>query len=191
MKKALLRSMAVLMIIALSLGIGLLYTRLYERYELKKYPCEFSEYVTKYSDEFGVPEGIIYSVIKTESDFKSNARSYADAVGLMQITSDTCDWVAMKLGEKSEFGLMYEPETNIRYGTYLISYLKLEYENWDTVFAAYNAGIGNVNKWLEDERYSDGDGVLKDIPFAETKAYVEKVNETRSVYKRLYPTLDY
>jgi len=189
MKKAILRSFAVLMILSLSVCFGYLYSRFYEKYERASYPCDFEEYVSKYSTQFGVPKEIIYSVIKTESDFQSNAVSHAGAVGLMQITKDTCDWVAMKLGERSEFALMYDPETNIRYGTYLISYLKLEYENWDTVFCAYNAGFGNVNKWLSDPKYSDGNGVLKDIPFAETRAYVEKVNESRKIYERLYPEL--
>ncbi|MBQ7011622.1 MAG: lytic transglycosylase domain-containing protein [Clostridia bacterium] len=189
MKKAILRSFAVLMILSLSVCFGYLYSRFYEKYERASYPCDFEEYVSKYSTQFGVPKEIIYSVIKTESDFKSNALSHAGAVGLMQITKDTYDWIAMKLGEKGEFALMYDPETNIRYGTYLISYLKLEYENWDTVFAAYNAGFGNVNKWLADPECSDGNGVLKHIPFDETRAYVEKVNETRGIYSRLYPEL--
>ncbi|MBQ5808447.1 MAG: lytic transglycosylase domain-containing protein [Clostridia bacterium] len=190
MKKAIFRSLAVLIIIGLSISFGLIYTRMYERYEYKSYPCGFEEIVTKYSEKYGVPSIIVYSIIKTESDFQSNAVSSANAVGLMQITSDTCDWVAMKLGEKSEFALMYDPETNIRYGTYLISYLKLEYGNWDTAFAAYNAGLGRINSWLEDERYSDGNGVLKEIPIDETRAYVEKINETWKIYKRLYPELD-
>jgi soluble lytic murein transglycosylase len=190
MKKALIRSLAVLIILGLSIAFGYMYTKFYEKLEYLSYPCEFAESVSKYSEQFGVPEGIVYSIIKTESNFKSNAVSDANAVGLMQITADTCDWIAMKLGEKSEFALMYDPDTNIRYGTYLISYLKLEYGNWDTAFAAYNAGFGNVDKWLADERYSDGNGVLKEIPFDETRAYVEKVNETREIYKRLYPNLD-
>lgn len=190
MRKALFRSLAVLLILCLSVGIGYFYTRMYEKFEYRSYPCGFEEIVAKYSEKFGVPAGIVYSIIKVESDFQSNAVSHANAVGLMQITSDTCDWIAMKLGEKSEFALMYDPETNIRYGTYLISYLKLEYGNWDTAFAAYNAGYGRVNNWLKDERYSDGNGVLKDIPIDETRAYVEKINETREIYKRLYPQLD-
>lgn len=190
MKKALTRSLAVLIIIGLSLGIGFIYTSTYDKLEHRSYPLGFKNLVEKYSEKYGVPEIIIYSMIKVESDFQSNAVSSANAVGLMQITSDTCDWIAMKLGEKSEFALMYDPETNIRYGTYFISYLKLEYGNWDTAFAAYNAGHARVDRWLEDERYSDGNGVLKDIPIDETRNYVEKINEAKKIYSRLYPELD-
>ena len=190
MKKAFFRSIAVLMILGLSVAIGMLYTNVYEKYERAVYPREFCDVVNVYSEKFGVPEHIIYAVIKTESDFKSNAVSSAGAVGLMQITPDTFDWIAMKLNEQGEFALMYDPETNIRYGVYLLSFLKNEYENWDTVYAAYNAGFGNVDKWLGNTEYSDGNGVLKYIPFAETRAYVEKVNEAKNTYDRLYSSAE-
>ena len=54
------------------------------------------------------------------------------------------------------------------------------------MLAAYNAGEGNVTKWLADSRYSDGDGKLKDIPFSETRRYVAKVNEAMDMYMKLY-----
>ena len=186
MKKAFWRSFVVLLILSLSVGIGFLYCRIYERYERTLYPIEYSELVGKYSSEYGVPEVILYSVIKAESNFQSNAVSHAGAVGLMQITPATCDWIAMRLGETSEPALLYDPDTNVRYGAYLLSYLKLRYENWDTVFAAYNAGHGNVDKWLADPSCSDGNGVLKKTPFPETAAYIDRVNKNRSVYERLY-----
>ena len=76
---------------------------------------------------------------------------------------------------------------NIRYGTYYLQYLYRKFDyNWDTVFAAYNGGEGNVSKWLGDEEYSDGEGNLTDIPFPETKAYVTKVNRAIDTYKDLY-----
>jgi len=190
MRKALLRSISVVLIIGLSLICGLVYSKICEKLEYKAHPLEFSETVSKYSEKFGVPEIIVYSVIKTESNFQSNAVSSAGAVGLMQIMPTTCEWIAGKLGENYEFALMYDPDTNIRYGTYLISFLKLRYGNWDTVFAAYNAGLGRVDGWLENEEYSSGNGVLHTIPFKETREYIEKINDARAVYKRLYPELD-
>lgn len=190
MRKAVLRSVSVIVIIGLSLICGLAYSKICEKLEYKAYPKQFAESVSKYSEMYGVPEIIIYSMIKTESDFESNAVSSVGAVGLMQIMPDTCEWIASRLGENYEFALMYDPDTNIRYGTYLISFLKLRYGNWETVFAAYNAGHGRVDEWLESEEYSSGNGVLHTIPFKETRNYVEKVNDARAVYKRLYPELD-
>ena len=68
----------------------------------------------------------------------------------------------------------------------MLSRLYKYYGNWETAFAAYNAGMGNVNKWLENRDYSDRFGNLKNIPFEETRQYVEKVTRTVKVYNKLY-----
>ena len=68
---------------------------------------------------------------------------------------------------------------------YLLSYLYSEFGDWDTVFAAYNAGIGSVKLWLADESISEN-GKLKNIPYKETADYVEKVNKAAEKYKQLY-----
>ena len=177
MKKALLHSLVVLLIIALSLACGWAYTAICDRIDRENYPCRYEEFVLKYSAEFGVPPHILYSVIRTESGFSSNAVSSAGAVGLK-----------MKLGEDGTAALLYDPETNIRYGTFYLSYLKTRYGFWDTAFAAYNAGFGNVDRWLEDPEYTDQNGILIKIPFAETSAYIKKINKTIEIYDRLYPT---
>ena len=188
MKKTLLHSLVVLLIIALSLACGWAYTAICDRIDREKYPCRYEEFVLKYSAEYGVPAHILYSVIRTESGFSSNAVSPAGAVGLMQLMPDTFDWVKMKLGEDGTSALLYDPETNIRYGTFYLSYLKTRYGFWDTAFAAYNAGFGNVDRWLENPEYTDQNGILTAIPFAETSAYIKKINKTIEIYDRLYPT---
>ena len=189
MRKALLRSISVVLIVGLSLICGLVYSKICEKLEYKAHPLEFSESVSKYSEKFGVPEIIVYSVIKTESNFQSNAVSSAGAVGLMQIMPTTCEWIAGKLGENYEFALMYDPDTNIRYGTYMLSWLYKLLGDWETVFAAYNAGIGNVNSWLENEQYSKN-GKLINIPFPETREYVKRKLAHIKKYENLYYTGD-
>ena len=87
--------------------------------------------------------------------------------------------------EDLETGILYDPETNIRYGTYYLSLLYSEFQVWDTVYAAYNAGRGKVNEWLSDERY-DNHGRLKNIPYKETAEYVEKVKNRSATYEKLY-----
>ncbi|MBQ7172231.1 MAG: lytic transglycosylase domain-containing protein [Clostridia bacterium] len=187
MKKALFHSLVVLLIIALSLACGWAYTAVCDRIDRKKYPCLYEEYVQSYSVRFGVPEHIIYAVIKVESDFSSNAVSSVGAIGLMQLMPDTFDWVKMKLGEEGTSALLYDPETNIRYGTFYLSYLKTRYGVWTTAFAAYNAGFGRVDEWLDNPDYVDQNGILLDTPFAETTAYMKKINKTIEIYDRLYP----
>ena len=90
-KKAILQSAVILVILALSVVIGFLYQVISDRADRAKYPQPYSEYVTKYSTEYGVPEYIIYSTIKVESSFNSNAESSAGAIGLMQIMPDTLE----------------------------------------------------------------------------------------------------
>lgn len=148
-------------------------------------PTKYSEAVEKYSEQFDVPEAIIYSVIKTESSFKADAVSHKGAIGLMQITPDTFDWLCTKTGEESNSLLLYDPDTNIRYGVYFLSLLYNEYKTWDTVYAAYNAGRGKVNEWLSSEQYNNN-GRLKNIPYKETAEYVIKIEKTAEIYERLY-----
>ena len=104
----------------------------------------------------------------------------------MQLVPDTFDWVSMRLKRNSEHGMLYDPRTNIEYGTYMLSYLYMRYNRWDTAFAAYNAGHSRVDQWLTDPQITDEDGNLVRIPFRETEKYVKKVNDAIEVYKRLY-----
>jgi len=180
------RSAVIVIILVLSILSGLLYQIVWDRIDRARYPQEYSEYVSACSAVYGVPEYVIYSVIKTESDFSSNAVSSAGAVGLMQITPDTFSWISMMMKRSDDVGMLYDPKTNIEYGTYLLSYLYAKYNRWDTVFAAYNAGMGITDEWLADPAYSDEDGKLTDIPYKETRSYVKKVNGAIDVYKRLY-----
>ena len=149
------------------------------------HPLKYNELVTKYSAENNVPEPIVYAVIKTESKFKADAVSYKGAIGLMQITPDTFEWLCSKTGETATESLLYDPEINIRYGTYYLSYLHGKYKNWETVYAAYNAGPGNVDTWLSSEEYGKY-GRLIDIPFEETENYVKKVKKAAENYEKLY-----
>ncbi|MBE6685715.1 MAG: lytic transglycosylase domain-containing protein [Ruminococcaceae bacterium] len=156
--------------------------------ELEKtiYPLEYEEYVYKYSEEFSVPASIIFAVIKTESDFDTDAVSPANACGLMQLTKPTYEDCQRWLGEIKPDEDIFDVDTNIKYGTYYLSRLYNNlYKDWDLVYAAYNAGPGNVSAWLEDPDISS-DGKLTDIPFEETEGYVRKVNKAREKYIELY-----
>lgn len=148
-------------------------------------PTKYSAEVEKYSEQYNVPKQIVYAVIKTESSFKPDAVSKKGAIGLMQITPDTFEWLCSKTGEEPNSLLLYDPDTNIRYGTYFLSLLHNEYKVWDTVFAAYNAGRTRVNLWLEEEKYNNN-GKLINIPYKETSEYINKVNSSLKLYERLY-----
>ena len=175
-----------IIIIAISLGVGYLYDDIWDDMDRRIYPQKYQEHISKYSKEYGVPEYIVYATVKVESDFDSGAVSSKGAIGLMQITPDTFDWLQLLMREELDQRMLYDPETNIKYGTYLLSYLYDQFGNWETVHAAYNAGMTRVKGWLNNAEYSDGDGTLKNIPFEETREYVKKIADTVTEYKKLY-----
>lgn len=185
-KGALRRSAVILTILALSVLAGFLFQVVSDGIDRKNHPRKFSEYVERYSEEYGVPEYIVYSTIKVESGFDSGAESSAGAVGLMQLMPETFRYLMSELKEEYKSDLIYGPETNIRCGTYYLSKLYLKYRDWDTVFAAYNGGESNVDSWLSDGEYSEDGVTLKKIPFPETEKYVAKLRHSMEVYTRLY-----
>jgi soluble lytic murein transglycosylase len=144
-------------------------------------PLKHEDIIRQQSQEKGVDAALIAAVIYTESQFVDQT-SHADARGLMQITPDTAKEIE-KLSGGTTFNLqdLRDPELNIRYGTFYLKHL-LDMYDGDPVaaLAAYNAGPGNVDEW-------GGAGItIDDIPFPETRAYVEKVLEKQREYKHEY-----
>ena len=92
----------------------------------------------------------------------------------------------MKLGEKDENISLFDPETSIKYGTYFISLLLDEFGETNTALAAYHAGRGRINEWLENPEISPDGKTLSDIPVPETAHYVKKVNKAYNVYNKIY-----
>lgn len=185
-KNAVVRSIVIISILILSVLCGLLFQVIWNSIDSVNYPREYTDYVEIYSYEYGVPESVVYSVIKVESDFESGAVSEAGAVGLMQLMPETFVWLTTENGENLDSATLYDPETNIKYGTYYLSQLWLRFGNWDAVFAAYNAGPTKVEEWLENDEYSENGKSLDDIPYKETEKYVKKVNKANEIYKKLY-----
>ncbi len=174
----------VIIVIILAVLAWILAGELTERHNMLMYPKKYSEYVESYCEKYNVPSDIVYAVIRTESGFDENAVSSAGAVGLMQITPDTYDWL-LYIRKEEKVSELYSAETNIDFGTYFLSYLYKKFGNWETVFAAYNAGMNRVADWLENPDYSNGH-TLTYIPFTETRNYVDKVANTIIKYRQIY-----
>ena len=149
------------------------------------YPRKYAEYVTEFSKEYSLNENLVYAIIKCESNFKHSSLSHAEAYGLMQITASTFEW-AKKLRKEDDKISIYDPRTNIDYGCYIFSYLYNEFSNTETALAAYNAGRGKVKSWLSNPEYSADNKTLTNIPFSETKNYIQKVKNTKLIYDLLY-----
>lgn len=180
----------IVLILAISLAFGFLFDTICTAIERAIYtkPDKYQGFVASYSVEYGVPENLIYAVIKIESGFDQSAVSDAGAIGLMQMVPDTFLWLTNdRLKDRYSEGMLYDPNTNIKYGVYYLSTLYTKYGSWDTALAAYNAGPGNVDDWLSDPKYNaNGDSALDEIPYKETRNYIKKVNRARSMYDKLY-----
>ena len=152
------------------------------------FPMKYSNYVEKYSDEYGLNKNLVYSIIKAESGFNPNAISHRNAKGLMQIMDSTGEWAAEKINiEDFESSMLLKPEINIRIGCWYISKLINQYDqNVELALSAYNAGSGNVAKWLKDTDISSNGITLDRIPFKETENYVKKIKRYNYIYKKLY-----
>ena len=159
------------------------------RYAVYKYifPFKHEDAITKYSNEYNLDPRFVLSIIKAESKFNSQAISNKNAVGLMQITEETAEWVAEQMNLKDYSpDKLYEEEYNIKMGCWYLNDLENEFGSQDLVIAAYNAGRGTVNNWLSNPKYSDDGISLTYIPYSETKNYVERVNVYYKIYQKLY-----
>lgn len=152
------------------------------------YPLEYKEVIIKYGQLYKIDPPLIAALIKTESGFEANAESSKGAKGFMQITPSTGEWIASTTGMKGfNESMLFDPETNIKLGSWYIKYLTDYYEgSFELVFAAYNGGSGNVDKWLKDKNYSLDGRTLDTIPFSETENFVKKLRKNYSVYKKIY-----
>ena len=175
----------ILVIIVLSVGLGILAQNFKDKYDIANHPKKYNEFVEKYSEEYKVPENICYAVIKCESSFDSAAKSSSGAIGLMQIMPDTFSYLCTITGDDYETGMLYDPETNIRFGIFYLSLLYERFGVWETAFAAYNCGPTRVNEWITGGKV-DESGRLTEIPIPETAEYVKRVTTAIEKYEKIY-----
>lgn len=152
------------------------------------FPRKYSEIVEKYAEKYQLDQALVYAVIWTESKFQENAVSYREAIGLMQIREGTGKWAAGEIGlQQFQTADLFSPEVNVEIGCWYLSKLIAQYdEPLDTALAAYNAGSGNVSKWLTSKEYSKDGKSIDEIPFGETKRYVRRIKMTKKIYHWLY-----
>ena len=186
-RKFLFAVISLILIIVLFLG-NTVYKLVREKYLLYNYPLKYTEYVEKYSKENGVDKFLIYAIIKTESNFDSNAVSNVGARGLMQIMDETFQWIRYRTGdsEEIEYETMFDPEQNIRYGSYLIGYLLNYFGSMDEAICAYHAGVGSVDSWLQNPKYSKDGKTLDTVPTSDTKHYLNKIKDALEKYQKIY-----
>ena len=151
------------------------------------YPRPYSTTVEAVATEFDVDPLLIWAVMREESRYDPNALSIANAQGLMQVIPSTRAWIAEELGDDISPGEAYDPETSIRMGGWLLSFLTNYFDgDFELAIAAYNAGAGSVETWQADPLVSNRDDLLRWISFGETRLYLERVLLSYQVYQALY-----
>lgn len=146
------------------------------------YKREYSEYVTKYSQQYNVDENLVYALIKAESNFKADAVSNKGAQGLMQLMFSTAKDVAKKSGIELTEENILDPEININIGTKYLATLLEKYKCVEVAIAAYNAGSGNIDKWISNGTIKADGSDIENIPFKETNTYVRKIMKAFKIY---------
>lgn len=174
------------------------------------YPLQYETYVEKYSEKNNLDKYLVYAVIKVESNFKPEATSSAGAIGLMQLMEETAverlNVISSSENSSNENNLLnaasineetdssepdnndlYDPETNIKIGTSYLAYLIELYDgNIVLALTAYNAGLGNVEKWIKDGIIKADGSDIENIPYKETENYVRKILSSYQMYLKIY-----
>jgi soluble lytic murein transglycosylase len=181
----------IIFIIVISTLILLLYVFELQNILFKRvYPKYYSEYVQKYAEEYNIDPLLVYSVIKAESNFNPNAISTSGAMGLMQVMELTAIEKAEILDinmNSDNINKLFEPSINIHIGVSYLAFLLEKYNgNIMLALAAYNAGLGNVNRWIEEGIIKPDGSNIGNIPFRETNSYVRRILRNYELYKRLY-----
>ena len=143
-----------------------------------EYPLDYGDIVRTHAAENGLDSALVAAVIYQESRFRPHALSKVGAMGLMQIQPQTGETIARRTGGVDfRVGDLYDPDINVRYGTWYLRQLIDKYGDEGTALAAYNAGESTVDGWLREG---------KGIASRSVKAYVDSVESTKTVYRHAY-----
>jgi len=147
-------------------------------FERIRYPLHYEQIVRGHARNYNLDPALLAAVIYQESKFRADAKSSSGAIGLMQLRPQTAEGIAIRTGG-THFRVsdLYNPEINVRYGSWYLRHLLDKYGDERDALAAYNAGQRNVDEWRAEG---------KDIQFPETRAYVDRVEHLKGVYARAY-----
>jgi soluble lytic murein transglycosylase len=169
---------AAVLVVAVAGGVLYIDRTMPPWYERIRYPLRYSEYVRVHAHEHHLDPALLAAVIYQESKFRSGAKSSSGAIGLMQLTPSTAEGIAIRTGGSAfHTSDLYDPDINIRYGSWYLDNLFKKYASERLVLAAYNAGQGNVDDWRAHG---------EPIQFAETRAYIKRVERLKKIYREAW-----
>ena len=147
-------------------------------FERLRYPLRYEQIVRGHARNYQLDPALLAAVIYQESKFHADAKSDSGAIGLMQLQPETARGIAIRTGgSRFKTSDLYDPEINVRYGSWYLRHLLDKYGDEKTALAAYNAGQRNVDTWRAEG---------KSIQFSETRAYVDRVEKLKEIYRHAY-----
>lgn len=162
-----------------------------DKYDLRwrlVYPVIYYDDIKHFAEETGNNSPLMLALAREESYFDPLAQSIVGASGLMQLMPATANEIntKFKLGMNISNAL-FNPHDNIKLGNYYYEFLRQNLEGYDvSSVAAYNGGIGSIQRWKTSLHYNDTDEFVEQIPYPETKNYVKKVFASYWNYIRIY-----
>lgn len=156
------------------------------------FPRAYKDLISAHCEEYGVPEEVMFALVRSESYFDSQINSSAGACGLAQLMESTAADIAKKL-KVADYSLL-DPDMNVRFGTWYLQnlYSRLD-NNWLHAFFAYNGGKSRISQWISSANYQDSykrryddDLFLEMVPLTETRGYGRKLIGAASMYGMLY-----
>lgn len=170
--------LTVLTLVAVSYGVI--------AYQTSRTQINYQDQINEYSDKYNVDPLLTASIVKVESDFDNDAQSHQGAKGLMQLLDETAKHSAEVIGEDYYPDKLNDIDYNLKLGVGYYNYLYNYYNNKELALAAYNGGVGNVDKWIDQGILDKVNPDISKIPFDETRQYVTKVMANYEVYKTFY-----
>jgi len=152
------------------------------------YPAPFEPLVSKWADKREIPGELVWAIMREESGFNPGIESWANARGLLQLMEGTAKSVASKDDfEVESASQLFDAETNVRLGTAYMRELGEEFKNHPAmIIAGYNAGAGNVRRWVDARGDLPLDLWIEDIPYGQTRNYTKRVLTSFWTYHYLY-----
>jgi len=174
------RRVVAMALLVVTVGVALTYlqTGPLGWFDRLRYPLRYEQIVRGHARNYRLDPALLAAVIYQESKFQADAKSTSGAIGLMQLRPETAKGIAIRTGgNRFRTEDLYNPEINVRYGSWYLRHLLNKYGEERMALAAYNAGQRNVDTWR-----AQGKG----IQFAETRAYVDRVEKLKGIYRRAY-----
>ena len=153
---------------------------------LAAYALPYDQSIRSWSAKMKLDPMLVAGLIHQESAFSAEARSTSNALGMMQLISETARRMAKQAGVHYSQSRLFDPDYNIHLGTVYLADLREQFDSVEMALAAYNAGENRVTQWLTGQTYREPAEFVDSIPFTQTRDYVEIITRNADIYRKLY-----